>query len=369
MTRRAIVSVAYPFAAVGPAAVGGAEQVVSMIDSALVAEGFHSVLIAAAGSECAGELVAVPAAATERATERETRGRVALLTDDLRRAVHTQLPAIIEKVAMQYRADVIHMHGVDFAAYLPGGSIPVLCTLHLPLTFYPRHALAPTRDRTFVHGVSVTQMQGLPATDRSLPPIANGVCLDWYTPALGPRRRYVLSIGRICPEKGFHLAMDAARRARAPMLLAGMVFRYEEHERYFREAIVPRLSRGARFVGPVARNRKRSLLRRARALLIPSQVPETSSLVAMEAMACGTPVIAFRAGALVDIIEHGRTGWLVDDVDGMARAIREVGAIDPRACRQAAERRFSASTMTARYIDVYRRLAPSPRSKQAPCSP
>jgi glycosyltransferase involved in cell wall biosynthesis len=141
------------------------------------------------------------------------------------------------------------------------------------------------------------------------------------------------------------------------MLLAGEVFRYETHERYFREAVEPRLDRRRRFVGPVGFAAKRRLLSAARALLVPSLAAETSSLVAMEALACGTPVIAFAAGALPEVVEHGRTGFIVGDAAEMARAIRRVGEIDPAVCRATARRRFSDERMTREYFALYERLA------------
>src|SRR5690606_1063450 len=132
-----------------------------------------------------------------------------------------------------------------------------------------------------------------------LPPIENGVPVE----ALGARvrkRGFALALGRICPEKGYHLALEAAHRAGLPLLLAGAVFRYAAHERYFREEIAPRLDSLRRFIGAVPLGRKRRLLAAARCVVVPSLVPETSSLVAMEALASGTPVVAFPVGALAD---------------------------------------------------------------------
>jgi glycosyltransferase involved in cell wall biosynthesis len=121
--------------------------------------------------------------------------------------------------------------------------------------------------------------------------------------------------------------------------------------------VAPLLARERRFLGPVGFERKRRLLAAASCVLLPSLAPETSSLVAMEALAAGTPVIAYPSGALAEIVEDGRTGFLVRDVDEMAAATRRVGEIDPGTCRAAARERFGVTRMTQAYLDRYRRLA------------
>jgi CelD/BcsL family acetyltransferase involved in cellulose biosynthesis len=171
------------------------------------------------------------------------------------------------------------------------------------------------------------------------------------------KRHFALALGRICPEKGFHLAVEAARRADMPLFIGGQVFPYPAHEQYFRDILHPRLDAWRRFLGPLGFTRKRRLLAMARCLLIPSQVPETSSLVAMEALACGTPVVAFRIGALPEVVEHGRTGFLVDSVEEMGDALQAVHTLRPEDCRRAAEERFSVEDMGRRYLSLYARLA------------
>ena len=141
-----------------------------------------------------------------------------------------------------------------------------------------------------------------------------------------------------------------------PALLAGQVFRYAAHEQYFQHEIVPRLNSIRRFIGPIGGVRKRRLLARARCLLVPSLVPETSSLVAMEALACGTPVIAFPVGALPDIVEHGKTGFLVHNVQEMAEAMAAAESLEPARCHATAQRRFALDAMIERYFGVYRCL-------------
>ncbi len=188
-----------------------------------------------------------------------------------------------------------------------------------------------------------------------LDPIPNGVPIDRLQ-ARHATRNFALALGRICPEKGFHLALDAARLAGTPLLIAGQVFPYEAHQRYFAEEIRPRLGRSARFLGPIGFTRKRRLLTATRCLLVPSLVAETSSLVAMEALACGCPIIAFPFGALPDLVEPGVTGFVVSTIEEMAEAIPLCDGIDRERCREVARQRFSLDAMTESYFRLYRRL-------------
>jgi glycosyltransferase involved in cell wall biosynthesis len=171
------------------------------------------------------------------------------------------------------------------------------------------------------------------------------------------KRGFALMLGRICPEKGVHLALDAAHRAGIPLLVAGEVFPYEAHQRYFEDEVRPRLDNQRRFLGPVGFARKKRLLNAARCVLVPSLAPETSSLVAREALAAGTPVVAFPNGALRDAIDHGRTGFLVEGAAEMADAIQACSRLDPATCRAVARERFGAERMIAAYFDLYLRLA------------
>jgi glycosyltransferase involved in cell wall biosynthesis len=206
-----------------------------------------------------------------------------------------------------------------------------------------------------LHGVSESQHSRRPQGAHLLPPIPNGVDLNFYRPR-GERPDHVLFLGRICPEKAPHLAIEAASRAGAPLILAGQVFAYDAHLRYFAEEVQPRLGPRARFEGPVGPARKQTLLAAARCLLVPSLAEETSSLAAMEALACGAPVVGFRRGALPEIVEHGRTGFLVSDEREMAEAITQAGSIDRRTCRRFAETHLSSERMTMAYLHLYEHL-------------
>lgn len=141
------------------------------------------------------------------------------------------------------------------------------------------------------------------------------------------------------------------------MTIAGRLFPYATHLAYFDHEVVPKLSRTIRFVGPVAASEKQELLASVRCLLLPSTVAETSSLVAMEALASGTPVVAFRSPALEELIDHGRTGLLVSDVAEMARALERVDSLDPAECRRAAVERCRMDAMTGAYLRAYESIA------------
>lgn len=166
-------------------------------------------------------------------------------------------------------------------------------------------------------------------------------------------------MGRICAEKGVHLAIDAAEQASVKLLIAGTVFDYPEHREYFETMIRPRLGRNAVLIRAVGGRRKAHLLAGAKCLLIPSQARETSSLIAMESMASGTPVIAWRSGALPEIICEGSTGFIASSVEEMASAIGHVSGLSSAACRGEAERKFSSARMISSYLDLYSDLTMS----------
>lgn len=336
-----VLQVGYPLAPTGPDAVGGAEQVLHLCDRAVTAAGHRSLVLAPEGSQVAGELIplpAVPARLDEAAIERA------------RRAAATELEALAAQV------DVIHMHGVDFWSYLPPPGPPLLVTLHLPPSAYPRGALPPTRPGTWLVAVSRRQRAAFGA-DLPLLCVDNGVDLERHRPAEDePVGDYVVALGRLCPEKGWDLAVEAARRAAVPLRLAGALYGYPAHEAWYESELRPRLDADRCVIGPVGGEAKRRLLAGARCLVVPSQVPETSCLVAMEALACGTPVVAWNTGALPDVVEHGRTGLLVRDLDGLVRALDEVRHLDRAACRAAAAR-FCASRTAERYLELYDAVA------------
>jgi glycosyltransferase involved in cell wall biosynthesis len=338
-----VLNVAYPFATVGPDSVGGAEQVTWQLDDALERSGHRSIVVACKDSRPAGIHVSVP------------RTSDYLHADEIEAAQRRHLGAISAALS-RWPIDVVHLHGIDFQAYLPRDGPPVLVTLHLPIDWYPAGALTPNRPDVWFNCVSQSQHATAPPNPRMLGAIDNGIAGHFFA-TRAAKRNFALVLARICPEKGVHLAIEAAKRADTPLIIAGAVFPYAAHRQYFETMVEPALDRQRRFIGPVGLTGKRRLLAMARCVLVPSLALETSSLVTREALACGTPVIAFAHGALAEAVEHGRTGFLVEDEGQMAQAIKRISEIDPDECRRFARRRFSLARMTQSYFDTYQKLS------------
>ena len=372
-----ILSVAYPFAPVGSGAVGGAEVILSEIEAALPALGFGSVVVAHAASSPRGRLYGTAVPPGE-------------ITDATRPIVEEAHQQNLDRALAENPVALVHMHGLSFHRYRVPAHIPVVVTLHLPPSWYPETIWSLPANFHFVC-VSETERESCPPQVRDrITVIGNGVPLP--DPAtLRPAGRYALMLSRICPEKNLHTGLSAARLAGMPALLAGEIFPYETHQRYFADEIQPRLTAlgtahegradeagstaEARFLGPITGAPKARLLARAACLLVPSLAPETSSLCAMEALAAGVPVIAMASGAVPEIIEDGRTGFLIDPratpgeapAAAMARAIGRLPEIDRRLCRRAAEQRFTVARMIEGYALLYRRYAlPDPAPLRKP---
>jgi glycosyltransferase involved in cell wall biosynthesis len=335
-----VLSVSYSLAHVSRKTAGGAEQALTTLDEALVRAGHRSLVLAPAGSRCDGLLI--PA--------QIPRG---ILDDDAKHEARRIFKHQIDRILNEFSVDVVHMHGLDFYDYLPSRQLPVVVSLHLPLSWYPPNAFCRLGPDVILVAVSESQARTAPADVRINAVIPNGVDLSHFRPQKR-KSNYALAIARICPEKGLHLAIDAAERAGVTLIIAGSVFDYSEHRDYFDSMILPRLNEHVRFVGLVGGRRKANLLAGARCLLVPSLAPETSSLVAMEAIASGTPVVAFPSGALREVVADRRTGFLVNSAEEMADAIFECDSIAPQVCRNEAEQKFSSARMFAEYLDLYR---------------
>lgn len=336
--RYTVLNVAYPFSAVNTDTVGGAEQVLLAIESQLAEYGIDSIVIAKSGSHVNGKLEEITVPDGE-------------IGDNEKKEVAYQVKKVIKNIVNQYHPDLIHFHGVDVANYLEQYPVPSLVTLHLPVNHYRLDLLQ--MQNVYVNCVSSSQDSTLFGFKNKLKYIENGVGIPLNVKHIG-KQSYALCIGRVCPEKGFHLAIQAAKKAKAPLYMAGEVFPYFEHVNYFERCVQPNIdSVNCHFIGKIGGEKKMMMLENAKCVLIPSCIEETSSLVAMEALAHGTPVIAFNAGALKDIVQHGINGFLVNDTDEMCEAIRIASLISPDVCHKFAADRYDKNRMVKEYIDMY----------------
>jgi glycosyltransferase involved in cell wall biosynthesis len=348
--RLTVLSVAYPFAPIGPRCVGGAEQILTSLDQALVRSGHASLILACEGSVAAGELFSFPCPSQGLRNEAE------------RCWWRKQFQTRLDSILTAHQVDLIHMHGFDFHEYMLPVQVPVLVTLHMPFAWYPCEIWKKIPPNVQFQCVSDGQRLSAPVQFRNVPVIGNGVSLSALERRTGT---FAIALGRICPEKNQHGALEAGFLANTPVLLGGQVFPWREHVQYYRDKVKPLLRQRRegvrhRFCGPLPPVKKHSVLAQAKCLLHPTLAPETSSLVAMEALAAGTPVIAYRSGALAEIVEHGVTGFLVNSVEEMAEAIHQVHTIRPEVCRATAERRFSKERMISQYFRLYQQMVEAP---------
>ena len=345
-----VLSVAFALLPVSEHAAGGSEQILWHVERGLVSAGYRSFVVAAKGSSVQGCLLPTPRAHCE-------------ITDEVRRAAHRAHRKAIQSVLDTCNVDLIHFHGLDFPEYIPLNGPPMLATLHLPVDWYPQHIFQiPNLSVNFV-SQSQAATHYASQCRNGFPVICNGIDLSRYQ--LAPNKEdFLLVLARICPEKGIDVALRIAHRLDLRLIVAGPVHPFAAHETYFNDCVKPLLDSRREYIGPVGLDQKVDLLSRAKCLLVPSSVAETSSLVAMESLASGTPVVAWRSGALPEVVEHGVTGFIVDSEDEMADAVARINEISTAGCRSAATARFDGDRMVRDYLGLYERLRCSIRRQR-----
>lgn len=342
LARRRILYVAYSLATVSDESCGGAEQMLSTLEREMAGRGHSTTVAACSHSRVTGELLDTgsPAVQFEQLVQRDFEHNSRILrwlrqARDCGRA-----------------PDLIHDEGGRFWSQAVALDVPVLATLHLPRSFYPAGAFESAPAHVHFNCVSFTQAASFSGVPRFLGVVRNGVSLERF-PFAAAKDSYLVWLGRICEEKGLHIALEVADRARLPLVILGPRYLFRRDQEYWDSEIAPRMTSCCRFIGSPTFAEKIDVLRHARALLVPSLLPETSSLVCLEAMACGTPAIAYRKGALPEVVLDGTTGYIVDSVDEMLDAVARVSAIHPPDCRAHVERHHSAATMAAEYERLY----------------
>jgi len=326
---------------VPPTGYGGIELVVSLLTDGLVDAG-HEVTLFASGDSLSKATLAY---VFERAPS-ELIGR--------------SLPELRHAMACYTRADdfdVINDHSGIPAAAL-GGLVdtPVVHTVHGPLDTHEAQdaygAIAEVAPGVGLISISENQRRPMP----ELPWVAtipNAIDFSLY-PCKPHRGEYLLFLGRFSPDKGAHRAIAVAMQLDMPLKLAGKN-REPKERQYFAEFIEPHLGHGGiEYLGEVTHGHKVELLQDARATLFPIEWEEPFGLVMVESMACGTPVIATRHGAVPEVIEHGRSGIIVDNYRQMAEALEQADALDPIECRRYVEERFAPERMVGDYENAYR---------------
>jgi glycosyltransferase involved in cell wall biosynthesis len=341
-----VAVVAPPWITVPPRGYGGIESAVAEISSALVRRGHHVTLMAAPGSRSPARVV--PLLEDEHPGEI---GQTLFEIDHVARAID-----VVEEAARHGRPfDLIHDHsGFALVAIADRIDVPVLHTLHGPFTpeasaFYRRHAR-----KFWVTALSRSQLQSGPDDLRCVNIIPNPIDLSAW-PLRRRKDDYLLWVGRMTPGKGPHRAIAAARAAGRPLMLAGPV--QAGQEEFFHRHVAPQIDGEAiRYISEVGGRAKQDLFAGASALLMPIRWPEPFGMVMIEALACGTPVIAFPEGAAPEIVEHGASGFLVDDEDQMAGAVGMLGDLDADRCRAAAQARYDVDLVACAYENAYRRV-------------
>ena len=340
-----IAQVAPLYESVPPKLYGGTERVVSYLTEELVRMGHQVTLFASGDSETSARLVP----GSPHALWRDAAGGDGL-------AQHVRL---VETVAREaHRFDVVHYH-LDYVHFptvehLP---CPTLTTLHGRLREHEHGPLLDAFPDVPLASISDDQRRPAPHANWRAT-VHHGLPPDLHTFRERPGD-YLAFLGRFSPEKGLDDAVDIALRAGLPLKIAAKV--YPEERPYYESEVLPLLKAcpWVQMVGEVGGAEKDAFLGGARALLFPIRWEEPFGLVMIEAMACGTPVVAYRRGSTPEVMRDGVTGFLVDDAAEAADAVRKVTGLDRLACRGYFEDHYDASRMACEYLDVYRGLVDS----------
>jgi glycosyltransferase involved in cell wall biosynthesis len=338
--RLRVAMVAPPWFEIPPTAYGGIESVVADLVDSLERRG-HEVTLIGSGQHRTLASRFIPV------FRRPPPERLGSAVPEILHA------AAVAEALEDLDVDLVHDHTVAGPLLAVGRSIPTVATMHGPVgselgTYLERLGKA-------LDVVAISDAQ------RTLNPRINwaGTVHNAVDVASFPFREvkddYVLWMGRFAYEKGAHLAIDAARVAGMRIVLAGKCTEGSE-KAYFEREIAARLGPGVEYVGEADAALKRELASHARALVFPIQWEEPFGMVMIEAMACGTPVVALRRGSVPEVVEHGVTGWVLDDVGDLPAAIKASADLDPAAARGHVERNFDLRVMASGYERIYREV-------------
>lgn len=336
-----IAQIAPLYESVPPARYGGTERVVSYLTEELVRLGHEVTLFASGDSRTSANLIP----GCPRALWEDPECRDGL-------PHHVRLMEVV--FADVTRFDVLHFHtDVIHFPLLRRQPCPSVTTLHGFLNETDLGPFFSTYPEVPLVSISASQRRPIDHANW-IATIHHGLPRELHTCREQPGR-YLAFLGRISPEKRLDLAIEIARRSGIPLKIAAKI--YPEERGYYSEVILPLLeaSKGfAEFVGEIGESEKDEFLGGALALLFPIDWEEPFGLVMIEAMACGTPVVAWRRGSVPEVVDDGITGFVVDDLEAAERAVERIKEIDRRICRRTFEARFDAEGMAQRYVGAYR---------------
>jgi glycosyltransferase involved in cell wall biosynthesis len=322
---------------VPPPRYGGTELVIHELVRALVHRGHRVTVYATGDSKPSGEL--------------RSYFQHAVWPPDLHLELIHAHWACFDLLRRRDRPDVVHMHTPVALTFAQSLHLPVVYTVHHQREQHFVDFYRYFGDADFAM-ISKRQSELHPEIDHRHV-VHHGVDPAAYVPGDGGGG-YLAFLGRFAPEKGPHIAIDVARAAGVPLIMAGDVHPHEQL--FFEREMLPRLDLdGVRWIGEADHTMKQTLLGGARATLFPIDWEEPFGLVMIESMLCGTPVIAFKRGSAPEVVENGVTGFIVDTPAEMVRAVRDARSLDRAAIRRRAEMCWSADRMAGRYLQVYER--------------
>jgi glycosyltransferase involved in cell wall biosynthesis len=337
-----IAQIAPLYERVPPLLYGGTERVVSYLTEELVRQGHEVTLFASGDSITQARLVAC----SERSLRLDKQ-----VIDPL--AYHFVL--LEEVFARADEFDILHFH-IDYLHYPISQrqkNLRHVTTLHGLLDMRDLKPLYKVFNSVPVVSISNAQRRPLPWVNWQAT-VYHGLPMDLYRPA-DPHGDYLLFLGRVAVEKRLDRAIEIANRTGMTLKIGAKVDNADR--KYFEKTIKPLLDDPlVEWIGEVSEKDKEDLLANAHALLFPIDWPEPFGLVLIEAMACGTPVIAYRCGSVPELVEEGVTGFIVDDINAAVEAVGKVDSLDRRLCRSRFEERFSAPRMAQDYLTVYERI-------------
>jgi len=347
MARMRVAMVAPPWFEVPPSSYGGIESMIADLVAQLTSRG-HEVTLLGAGRDL------TPASTFVPVFEEPPSSR---LGEALPEVLHA---AAVSPILASREVDVVHDHSLAGPLLARGGRTPTVVTMHGPVDAEHGDIMAALGDT--VHVVAISDAQRTDRRDINwVGTVYNSIDVEQY-PFAAQKDDLVLWMGRFTPDKGPELAIDAALAAGVPIVLAGKCSEPREQE-FFDAEIAPRLGDGAEYVGEVGGRAKQELCARAQALVFPIQWEEPFGIVMLEALACGTPVVATARGSVPEVVEDGVNGVLLDadaSVAEIGRAIHAAVAIDPARCRASVRLRFTPQLMADGYEGVYRSVTGLP---------